>query len=140
MGIAEAKHYGHGARFEIRNGCKFYRSDVELYLAQVYFDSEWSARIQTNCVKVPIIINIIMPHYIIAIQGVHIYNRTSTTKKNTSFIKLNSANVNFDLNGANCSFTGCYNSDAVYTIPDKSCVIGKCMHAQLITTAIITAL
>ena len=48
------------------------------------------------------------------------------------YLKLNSAKVNVDLNGANCSFTGCYDSDAfgaVYTIPDKSCVIGKFMHA-----------
>lgn len=44
---------------------------------------------------------------------------------------LDPLNIDFDLHGANCSLSGCYDSEvnsAVYKIPDTSCIIGKFMN------------
>ena len=50
-------------------------------------------------------------------------------------LSLNSADVDFDLNGANCSLSGCYSHDVdptTHKIPDVSCVIGKDMNHGII--------
>ena len=69
---------------------------------------------------------IVMP-LLIYIQGVHVYHMTFDGIRSTKRLEFNSADVNSDLNGANCSLTGCYESDAfnIFTIPHQSCVIGK---------------
>lgn len=61
----------------------------------------------------------------IIIQGVHIYDKTFHSVKTKSHVILKPVGV--DLNGANCSLTGDYESTLsdIYSIPYQSCIIGK---------------
>ena len=71
----------------------------------------------------------------IVIQGVQNYTTIIDRVRTNTPLSLYSTDVDFDLNGANCSLSGCYPHDVdptTYKIPDVSCVIGKDMSHGII--------
>ena len=71
----------------------------------------------------------------IVIQGVQDYTTIIDKVRRDTLFSLNPTDVDFDLNGANCSLSGCYPHDVdptTYKIPDVSCVIGKDMNHGII--------